>query len=97
MAWGAAFNGQTSLPLMAELLQRKKSEQSPPKTTPFSHPKGFFQFGPRNFVLLQSGPWLKCNWIFAFPRHFQAGPWILIFSIWTPIKPQTLIFLQLSP
>jgi len=41
-----------------------------------SHPKGFFQFGPREFVLLQSGPWLKCNWILAFPRHFQAGSWI---------------------
>jgi hypothetical protein len=40
---------------------------------------------------------LTRNWILAFPRHFQDSPWILIFSIWTPIKPQTLVFLQLSP
>jgi hypothetical protein len=36
MAWGVPFNGETSLRLMAEPLQGKKtSEQSPPKTTPF--------------------------------------------------------------
>jgi hypothetical protein len=37
---------------------------------------GHLCFGPWSFVLLQSDPWLKCNWILAFPRHFQAGPWI---------------------
>jgi hypothetical protein len=36
-------------------------------------------------IILQSNPWLKCNWILAFPCHFQASPWILIFAIWTPI------------
>ena len=39
-------------------------------------------------VILQSSPWLKFNWILAFPRHFQASPWIFIFSIWTPINPK---------
>jgi hypothetical protein len=58
---------------------------------------GHLCFGPWSFVLLQSDPWLKCNWILTFLRYFQVGPWILIFAIWTPIKPQTLIFLQLSP
>jgi len=60
MAWGAPFNGETSLPLMAEPLQRKKtSEQSPPKTTPFSNSKGCFQFGPRNSCNFAIKPLVK--------------------------------------
>jgi len=99
MAWGAPFNGETSLRLMAEQLQRKKtSEQSPaPKRLRFPISKAAFSLVLGILVIFQSSPWLKCNWILAFPRHFQASPWILIFAIWTPIKPQTLVFLQLSP
>jgi len=59
--------------------------------------KAAFSLVLRILVILQSSPWLKYNWILAFPRHFQASPWILIFAIWTPIKPQALLFLQLSP
>jgi len=59
--------------------------------------KAAFSLVLRILVILQSSPWLKYNWILAFPRHFQASPWILIFAIWTPIKPQALVFLQLSP
>jgi len=68
-----------------------------PKRLRFPISKAAFSLVLGILVILQSSPWLKCNWILAFPRHVQVNPCILIFSIWTPIKPQTLVFLQLSP
>jgi len=68
-----------------------------PKRLRFPLSKAAFSLVLEILVILQSSPWLKCNWILAFPRHFQASPWSLSFAIWTPIKPQALIFLQLSP
>ena len=86
------------MPLMEEPLQRKKtSERSPAKRLRFPILKAAFNLVLGILVILQSSPWLKCNWILAFPRYFQASPWILFFAIWTPIKPQTLICHQLSP
>jgi len=88
---------ETPLPLMAEPLQRKKTVNSRSKRPHFLALKAAFNLVPGILIILQSSPWLKRTWILAFPRHFQAGPWVLMFAIWTPIKPQTLIFLQLSP
>jgi len=65
----SAFNG-------GAVAEEKDERTVASQNNSVSHPKGFFQFGPREFVPLQSGPWLKCNWILAFPCHFQAGPWI---------------------
>jgi hypothetical protein len=76
--------------------EENKRTVARPKRLRFPISKAAFSLVLGILVILQSSLWLKCNWILAFPRHFQASPWILIFAIWTPIKPQTLVFHQLS-
>jgi hypothetical protein len=77
MAWGAAFNGQNVSAFNGGAVAEEEDERTvASQNDSVSHPKGFFQFGPREFVFFQSGPRLKCNWILVFPRHFQASPWI---------------------
>jgi len=86
-----AFNGGAA----AE--EENKRTVACPKRLRFPISKAAFSLVPGILVILQSSLWLKCNWILAFPRHFQGSPWSLIFAILTPIKSQTLVFLQLSP
>jgi hypothetical protein len=84
---------EAPLPLMAEPLQSGDGEQSLQNDAVLLATN----LVPVNLLILQSNPCLKYDWILTFLRDFQVGPWILIFAIWTPIEPQTLLFLQLSP
>jgi hypothetical protein len=84
---------EAPLPLMAEPLESGDGEQSLQNDAVLLATN----LVPVILLILQSNPYLKYDWILTFLRDFQVGPWILIFAIWTPIKPQTLLFLQLSP
>jgi hypothetical protein len=70
-----AFNGRAAA--------EEENERTVACTKRFRFPisKAAFSLVLRILVILQSSPWLKYNWILAFPRHFQASPWILIFAI----------------
>ena len=73
--WGAAFNGETSLPLMPKPLPRKKTTNTClPKRLRFQISKVAFNLVLGILVILQSCPWLKYNWILAFRHLLQTSP-----------------------
>ena len=73
--WGAAFNGETSLPLMPKSLPRKKTTNTClPKRLRFQISKVAFNLVLGILVILQSCPWLKYNWILAFRHLLQTSP-----------------------
>ena len=73
--WGAAFNGETSLPLMPKSLPSKKTTNTClPKRLRFQISKVAFNLVLGILVILQSCPWLKYNWILAFRHLLQTSP-----------------------
>jgi len=63
-----AFNGRAA----AE--KENKRTVACPKQLRFPISKAAFSLVLGILVILQPSPWLKCNWILAFSRHFQASP-----------------------